>query len=249
MKVTGTEYDGYTPEHPELIPTNEQDARDKLKTLTESVDLALVDHTSFVIGWWALFWLFPGLHPDGWEDWDSEFHIYAPLANEAFRRCDAGKITDDQLYPAEATHNRIWREQQAIAKGQGSPVEPNDERVLIRNSEGLYLARNEAGEIAWVWERSKAFRYFRKADAVDAQVREVKRQYDQEWTIELSDPRGEDLAGMRVLILAGPDTGEKGVCLGSAPGGLWTVSTDASSATNELVFEKEFILLVGDNQK
>ena len=239
----------YIPEHPELIPRNEKEARASLETAVGSPELSELDEDHFLRGWWALFWLHPGLHPDGWEEWDEEFHQYWPLAVEAFRRSKAGLMPDDLLYATDATHDRLKREQDAIAEGRGTPVEQGDQRVLIRNAEGLYLARNEAGEIAWVAERSKAFRYFRKADAVDAQVQEVKRRYDQEWIIEPSDPRGEDLAGMRVLILAGPDVGEEGVCLGSAPNGRWAVSADSSSSVHHLVFDKEFALLVDESSK
>ena len=243
MQLQPTEY---TPEHPELIPENEQDAHKRLEALAAVSDLTAADKVTFLRGWWALFWLHSGLHPDGWEEWRPEFHSHWPLVVEAFRRREAGQLADDELYPADATHDRLSREQRAIAEGGGTPVEPGDQRVLIRNSEGLYLARNEAGEIAWVGERSKAFRYFRKADAVDAQVREVKRQYDREWTIELSDPRGDDLVGMRVLILAGPEIGEEGVCLGQAPDGRWAVSADSSTAVHNLIFDKEFALLVDE---
>ena len=65
MKVTNTEYDGDEPEHPELIPQGEQDALDSMKRLTESEDLTSTDKSTFLLGWWAFFWLNPELHPDG----------------------------------------------------------------------------------------------------------------------------------------------------------------------------------------
>ena len=52
---------------------------------------------------------------------------------------------------------------------------------------------------------------------------------------------------MRVLILAGPDAGEKGVCLGSASGGKWAVSADSLSAVHNLIFDHEFALLVDES--
>ena len=247
-QVTSQEYDDYTPEHPELIPGNEQDAGLRLKTLTDipHSDLSRVERQTFLQGWWALFWLYPGLHPDDHSAWDEEFHPYQPLAHEAFRRADAGELDDGQLYPTDAAHNRLWLAQQAAAQGEGRDVESDDRLVLIRNSEGLYLSRDQTGAIAWVAERSSAFRYYRKADAVDAQVREVKRLYDRDWIIELADPvpGSNDLAGCRVFVLTGPDAGQQGICLGpAADGRRWQVSVD-SAPPQDLLFEQEFNLLL-----
>ena len=84
------------------------------------------------------------MHPDDLEDTVHDFHCYWPLAEEAFRRFKAGQVVDGELYPADATHDRIWREQKAIEEGQGRIIEQEGSRVLIRNLEGLYLARDEA---------------------------------------------------------------------------------------------------------
>lgn len=55
-----------------------------------------------------------------------------------------------------------------------------------------------------------------------------------------------DYAGSRILILAGEFHGNEGVCLGrgSADPAKWAVSPDNSNAILELVFEKEFALLI-----
>jgi hypothetical protein len=185
MGLNRHEYENYTPEHPELIPVSLADAQAKLGRVLAASNLSEVDLNVLKAGWWALFWIFPGLHPDGVDEWDAEFESYRPLAYEAFRRHEIGELDDSHLYPAEATHNRIWSEQRAAAEGRGTPIEDDDQRVVIRDLQGNYLARDEAGEIGWVSDRARAFRYFRKADAVDAQVREVKRRYGQEWIIEV----------------------------------------------------------------
>ena len=90
------------PEQSDLIPENEEQARKRLTALMNTIPLTAADWETFLRGWWALFWLHPGLHPDDWEGWESEFESYRPLAAEAFRRAAGGELTDDELYPAEA---------------------------------------------------------------------------------------------------------------------------------------------------
>jgi len=68
----------------------------------------------FLSAWWALCWLNPGLHPDDHEGWESQ--IWREIAREAFKRADNGEISDHELYPAEAVHNRISIERAIAAK-------------------------------------------------------------------------------------------------------------------------------------
>ena len=114
QSVSDSEYDDYTPQFPELIPSGEAVAQTRLNTLSGVIPVVDADTKTFLEGWWALAWLFPGLHPDDAEDWDGEFSIYRPLADEAFARAERGEISDSQLYPTEAAHNRIWVERIAI---------------------------------------------------------------------------------------------------------------------------------------
>lgn len=54
-----------------------------------------------------------------------------------------------------------------------------------------------------------------------------------------------DLTGCRVLILTGRYEGREDVCAGkSADGKRWAISPDGSDKILQLVFEKEFGLLV-----
>ena len=54
-----------------------------------------------------------------------------------------------------------------------------------------------------------------------------------------------DFTGCRVLILAGRYEGREGVCAGkSADGKRWAISPDGSDEILQLVFEKEFGLLL-----
>ncbi|MCB1129700.1 MAG: hypothetical protein KDN05_01130 [Verrucomicrobiae bacterium] len=166
-----------------LIPRGEADARVRLAALT-SVDIGLASRARFLQGWHALFWLFPGLHPDGFdEDWVGEFEAYRPLAAEAFKRAEAGELTDGELYPTDAAQARLAGERAALMRGEGAPLIPGDELVVLQGPDGKYLGRTAAEEICWVDDVSKAHKYWRKLDAVDAQVSEVKRQYSIDWVI------------------------------------------------------------------
>lgn len=60
------------------------------------------------------------------------------------------------------------------------------------------------------------------------------------------DPRGDQgLEGARVLIIKGSHAGREGVCLGVASDRRkWAVSPDGATEIIDLVFEKEFGLLI-----
>ena len=59
-----------------------------------------------------------------------------------------------------------------------------------------------------------------------------------------------DLSGSRVLILAGDYARQEGVCVGqSAIGGHWAISPDGSDEIVQLLFEKEFGLLLDLSSK
>jgi hypothetical protein len=110
--MNDSEYDDYTPEHPELIPADETEANASLLPLLDVQDLAAVDTRTFLRGWWALAWLFPCLHPDDSGEWSGDMACYRPLAHEAFRREREGLIDDGELYAAEAVHRRVWLERE-----------------------------------------------------------------------------------------------------------------------------------------
>ena len=95
----------------------------------------------------------------------------------------SGELFDDELYPTYAAQARLAREREALMRGEGAPLIPGDELVALQGPDGRYLGRNAAEEICWVDDVSKAHKYWRKLDAVDAQVRDVKRQYGVDWII------------------------------------------------------------------
>jgi hypothetical protein len=63
----------------------------------------------FVRAWSAVAYLFPGLHPDGYEAADSGWpRVLKRFAAEAWRRADAGELTDEELYPCDAQWSGIY---------------------------------------------------------------------------------------------------------------------------------------------
>lgn len=55
----------------------------------------------------------------------------------------------------------------------------------------------------------------------------------------------DDLTGKRVIILAGPHTGQEGTCMGRSVDGVhWAVSPDDSNEILQLCFEEEFGILI-----
>jgi len=58
---------------------------------------------SLNLAWCAVAQLFPGLHPDGFEDADSGWpRVLFRFAAEAWRRADAGELQDAELYACDA---------------------------------------------------------------------------------------------------------------------------------------------------
>lgn len=63
----------------------------------------------FIRAWCSVAYLFPGLHPDGFEDADSGWpRVVKRFAAEAWRRADAGEIADEELYCSDATWSGIY---------------------------------------------------------------------------------------------------------------------------------------------
>jgi hypothetical protein len=56
----------------------------------------------FLKAYCSLAYLYPGFHPDGIDDWDGPEEILS-IAREAWRRADRGELSDNELYPYQAT--------------------------------------------------------------------------------------------------------------------------------------------------
>jgi hypothetical protein len=65
----------------------------------------------FVRAWCAIAYLFPGLHPDEFENPEGGWpKVLKRFAAEAFRRAAAGGLDDAQLYPYSVIKLRLLRE-------------------------------------------------------------------------------------------------------------------------------------------
>lgn len=63
----------------------------------------------FLTVWHSVSYLFPGLHPDGFEDPDSGWpRALKRFAAEAWARAEAGEMRDAELYPSEAAWSGIF---------------------------------------------------------------------------------------------------------------------------------------------
>jgi hypothetical protein len=59
--------------------------------------------------WCSMAYLFPGLHPDGFEDADSGWpRVLKRFAAEAWRRADAGELADEEMYPSDAQWSGLY---------------------------------------------------------------------------------------------------------------------------------------------
>lgn len=84
--------------------------------------------------WNCVAYLFPGLHPDGFEAADSAWpRVLKPLVAEAWRRAEAGELADEELYPSDAqwcglydrmhTHTQDETDRRlALAADYGEPI-------------------------------------------------------------------------------------------------------------------------------
>lgn len=65
--------------------------------------LEQLSHEQFVRAWSVVAYLFPGLHPDGYEDANSGWpRILKYFAAEAWRRTDSSELADEELYCCDA---------------------------------------------------------------------------------------------------------------------------------------------------
>lgn len=78
------------------------------------------------MAWSSIAYLYPGLHPDGYDDRDSGWpRVLRCFASEAWRRADAGELDDEELYPGEAQWCGIFDRMARAPK-----VEETERRVL-----------------------------------------------------------------------------------------------------------------------
>lgn len=85
-----------------FIPTSMREAATHLRAGWRKMPKNL-SKSEFVRIWSAVAYLYPGLHPDGFEDEQSGWPAALKrFATEAWRRAEAGELTDGELYPSDA---------------------------------------------------------------------------------------------------------------------------------------------------
>lgn len=63
----------------------------------------------FIRAWSSIAYLFPGLHPDGFEDAESGWpRVLRRFAAEAWRRAEAGELDDAELYSSHAQWSGLY---------------------------------------------------------------------------------------------------------------------------------------------
>ena len=90
------------------IPESKRDAGANLR-LALAHPLPQLSKVDFVRAWSSIAYLFPGLHPDGYEEADSGWsRSLLPFAAEAWRRAAADDLNDDELYPSDAQWSGLY---------------------------------------------------------------------------------------------------------------------------------------------
>jgi hypothetical protein len=85
-----------------FIPSSMRDAASNLRAGWQGPP-AQLSKTDFIRAWSAVAYLFPGLHPDGFDDPESGWPVALKrFAAEAWRRAEAGELADEELYPSDA---------------------------------------------------------------------------------------------------------------------------------------------------
>lgn len=68
-----------------------------------SANLSAMSNEDFIRAWAALAYLFPGLHPDEYDNMDGGWpRALARFAAEAWSRVEDGEISDGELYQSDA---------------------------------------------------------------------------------------------------------------------------------------------------
>ncbi|MBI5397106.1 MAG: hypothetical protein HZA91_17550 [Verrucomicrobia bacterium] len=76
---------------------------------TLPVPLDTLPKQTFVRAWCSIAYIYPGLHPDGYDDADSGWpRVLRRFAAEAWRRADAGELADEELYPCDAQWSGLY---------------------------------------------------------------------------------------------------------------------------------------------
>ena len=90
------------------IPDSAKTAATQLRSALAQ-PLENLSKTDFVRAWASIAYLFPGLHPDGFEDAESGWpRVLRRFAAEAWLRAEAGELADAELYPSDAQWSGLY---------------------------------------------------------------------------------------------------------------------------------------------
>jgi hypothetical protein len=85
-----------------FIPNSLRDAGRELRIGFQGT-VERMSREEFIRAWSAVAYLFPGLHPDGYEHSESGWpRALKRFAGEAWRRAEAGELADNELYCSDA---------------------------------------------------------------------------------------------------------------------------------------------------
>jgi hypothetical protein len=116
----------------------------RLRSAGREIRLALgrplnaLSHEDFLRAWCSVAYLFPGLHPDGFDDAESGWpRALKRFAAEAWRRADVGELADEELYPCDAQWSGLYdrmfphtldetERRLALAADYGEPLSATD---------------------------------------------------------------------------------------------------------------------------
>jgi hypothetical protein len=91
-----------------FIPSSLKAAGCEVRTALNA-SLANITPDEFSRSWCALAYLFPNLHPDGFDELNSGWtRATAKFALEAWKRFESGELSEDILYPSDAAWCGIY---------------------------------------------------------------------------------------------------------------------------------------------
>lgn len=90
------------------IPESNKDAGENLRRAL-AYPLAQLPKVDFIRAWSSIAYLFPGLHPDGYENADSGWpRALRRFAAEAWRRVEDGELDDAEFYTSDAQWSGLY---------------------------------------------------------------------------------------------------------------------------------------------
>lgn len=87
------------------IPPSMRAAEKHLKAAL-ACDVEKMAKPDFMKAYCSLAYLYPGFHPEGIDDWDGPTDVLK-LGREALHRAESGELSDNELFPYQATKARF----------------------------------------------------------------------------------------------------------------------------------------------